>query len=248
MDVALDDGPVLRGRVSDPLQPAREGGCEGLLLEVSAAESPALARREGYTQDCWRRLLEAAGDASLAGLLLDMAEAASDLLDYRRALHRLAGPPSLPDSHYLPHPVRLDDGPPAIVFVAPAVGATGIPGVDSAKASFPGLGAHDLRGVFALPDGVYPPFDEALQTRYAGLCLLAGAHGIHVGDLLPAELEPTHPVAALLRRWREDPAELDAEREALRAGVPGLGNPGYERRFPASLDAALERSGLAPYF
>jgi hypothetical protein len=236
MDVTIDQA-TLSGRVASPDDPP--GPCEGLLISVRPDGVRGLVRREGYGPECWDRLHRAAGREGVAAFLLRLAEEADDdVLAYRRALHAVAGPSSFSASHYLPHPVRTGAGA-AVVFVAPDPGRTGIPGVDSAKAAYPKLTPRSSADLFDLDDAVYPGFDPARQTWYLELCLRAAAHGVFVGDLIPASLHDAHPVAALLARWRDDPAPLEAERSRLAAAVAN-----YGECFASTLAQALTRSGL----
>ncbi len=239
MDVVVTSA-TLQGRTARAEDSPQGDGFEGILLTVDVEASPALARREGYPPDCWRRLLAVAGARGLPALLLELArDADDDVVAYRRALHALAGPFTLSAVHYLPHPVETDAGP-AIVFVAPVVGTTGCE-LSSAKAAVPGLAPRGLHDLFTLDDTSYPGFDPALQARYVELCLLAACHGIYVGDLLPRDLPDEHPARVLLRRWAQDPEPLRQERAGFESLV---GAKAYASSCGDTLDTALARSGL----
>ena len=236
MDVVCE-GAILSGRALSPAD--SPAPCEGLLLGVRPSGVHGLVRREGYSPECWDRLDAAAGRQGAAAFLLRLAEEAEDdVLAYREALHAVTGRGSFAASHYLPHPFRTGEGP-AIVFVAPDSGQTGIPGVDSAKAAYPALTPRTAADVFDLDEATYPGFDSARQTWYFELCLRAAAHGVYVGDLIP---DPApEPIAALLSAWRADPAPFEAERARLSSAVGAA----YPDRFGATLAEALARSGLA---
>lgn len=201
-----------------------------MLLRVDARETLPLARREGYPEPAWRRLLDAAGARGLPALLLDLARGTGDdVLAYRRALREVAGPSDLDRYHYLPHPVATN-GEPALAFVAPACGETGDPACESAKDAAPALRPTLLDRLYRAP--AFAGFAPAAQEGYVEKCLLAQAHGIDTSDLLGDGLVGDDPTARLLARWRAEPALLEAEREALRALVPALRDPAaYARRF-----------------
>ncbi len=250
MDVALT-AAAARGRTCRPAAPspavAGELGFEGVLLSVEGEATALVARREGYPPDAWERLRLLAGEAGIEALLLRLAEeeAGGDALAYRRALRALAGKGErfADTCHYLPHPVVTDRGP-AVIFVAPGPDATGDER-PSCRAPYPALERTLLDRVFEHGPAAYARFDGERQRHYAEVCLLAAAHGVHVGDLLGGALAADHPLASLLAGWRADPSPLAAERSALRQ-IPALATgAAYAARFPASLDAALARSGLA---
>lgn len=241
MDLSIERATV-SGRVASPDEPP--GPCEGLLIGVRPSGVHGLVRREGYGPGCWDRLAAAAATSrvGVAAFLARLAEeAGDDVLAYREALHGVAGESSFSASHYLPHPFLVGEGPgegPAIVFVAPNPGETGIPGVDSAKAAYPKLTPRTAADVFELDDATYPGFDPVRQTWYLELCLRAAAHGVFVGDLVP---DPApEQIAGLLRGWRDDPAPLEAERTRLATAVESA----YPERFGASLAQALTRGGI----
>jgi hypothetical protein len=246
MDVALKGASVTGAVLSAADAPSSPGehACEGLLITVASDGQGDLVRREGFSPRCWGRIRAAAGPSGAAEFLLGLAEAAGDdVLGYREALQGVAGGSTFTASHYLPHPVRTATHA-AVIFVAPAVGVTGIPGIDSAKAAFPNLRPHSINDVFGIDQDTFPGFDAARQAWYAELCLRAAAHGIWIADLLPTGATAKHPVTQLLATWRDDPTPLHKERERL-AQIPALRDPSaFTERFGASLDAALARSGL----
>jgi hypothetical protein len=249
MDLEPGHGAILdaeRVHAHDP--PGRGQAFEGLLLVYAAAETPDVARREGYAPALWERLRERAGPAGLAAFLLDLAQqAGDDVVAYRRALRDAAGPNPLQAYHYLPHPVRTPEGP-AVIFVAPEPGQTGDPERDSAKAALRAYRPGRLDRVY---QGARAAFAEraheadAAQTRYVELCLLGAAHGIRVRDLVDSGPLRGCPTAALLDRWRQDPAPLTEERDALRALIPTWRDDAHHARVAgADLTTALRRSGL----
>ena len=120
-----------------------------MLLLLDASATLPLARREGYPEPGWRRLLDAAGARGLPALLLDLARGTGDdPLAYRRALREVAGPSDLEAYHYVPHPV-VTDAEPALCFVAPDRGETGDPACGAAKAATPQLRPLRLDRLYA---------------------------------------------------------------------------------------------------
>lgn len=233
---------VATGRATLATSEGEGFGC--LLLSVRVEATGALARREGYPRSCWARLVAAAGAAGPAAFLLELARGCGDdVLDYRRALWGVTGPTPLEACHYVPHPVETG-AEPAIVFVSPNAGETGDPTRPSAKAPYPSLRPVPLGDVLeAAP--LFPELDVDRQLRYVELCLLSAAHGVWLGDLLEG-LGADHPVRGMLKAWRRDPRPLRAERDALRR-VPALRSATeYARRFPATLEEAMQQSGIPP--
>jgi hypothetical protein len=204
-----------------------------LLLRFDASATLPLARREGYPEPAWRRLLDAAGPRGLPALLLDLARGTGDdVVAYRRALREVAGPSDLDAYHYLPHPV-LTDAEPALCFVAPERGETGDPTCGAAKAATPHLRPLRLDRLYAEAPRVMSAFSAEAQATYVDKCLRAAAHGLCVRDLLGDGLLEGDPTARMFAAWRADPSVLEAEREALRALVPGIRDrAAYARRFP----------------
>lgn len=212
-----------------PLDLARDapspGGCEALLVEVDPDFGGLVARREGFPPPCWAEL---ATRGPLPEVLAELAGAVDDdVLDYRASLLERSGF-SGERTHYVPHPVLVEGEPRAVVFVAPGRGETGradlpsaLETVDLAPARLAGLPASFARA--------YPRESPASQQYYVGLCLLAAAHGLFVGDLLDGE--PSGFVAELLDTWRD--------RDALRADRALL-----ELEAGCDFEAGLERSGL----
>lgn len=220
-----------------------EASCEGLMIAVAEEGQGGLVRREGYSPRCFERIRKAAGNAGVARFLEDLAASVGDaILPYREALHAVAGESTFKASHYLPHPVRTPTGP-AVIFVAPAVGATGIPGLDSAKAAYPNLTPRSAADLFTLDGASYPGFDPVRQTWYAGLCLRAAAHGIWIGDLLPKGAPTDHPIRGIVSAWMIDPSPLHEERARV-AEILDQSDADLATRFGRSLEAALRRSGL----
>lgn len=225
MDLMAPARATLRGRRDQPgvgdeaLGPGPVIGA--MLLHLQADGTTPLAKREGYPEPAWRRLLELAGARGLGHLLLDVARATGDdPLAYRRALRELAGPSDLDCYHYVPHPVDLGDEEPAVAFVAPARGASGDLGCDSAKAHYPGQRPLLLHELYRAGPQVLPGlFDPERQRVYVEKCYLGHAHGIDVTDLHGGPLHDDDPTARMLESWRRAPRLLHDEQEAFRSLV-----------------------------
>lgn len=233
---------LLTGRAGRPPAP-REGGCGALLLHVAPAGEGKLVRREGYPPKCWAALRAKAGRHPPAEFLAQLAESSGDTLAFRARLWELTGPPKSGIVHYLPHPVRLDDGRVALVFVAPEPGETGSPELPSCKEAHPGLRGVGLSEVFEHGRQVISDWSDALQTDYVELCLLGLAHGIYLADLFDRDLPPEHPAREMLAALREDPARLLAERKTLQKSLECL-RMTYRDRFAPDLETAWSWSGL----
>lgn len=233
---------LLSGRVGRPPEP-RAGGCGALLLHVAPEGEARLVRREGYPPACWSALRARAGAEDPGEFLARLAESSGDTLEFRARLWELTGPPKSGIVHYLPHPVRLDDGRVALVFVAPDAGQTGSSALPSCKEAHPGLRGVGLAEVYTHGREVISDWRDALQTDYVELCVLGLAHGIYLGDLFREGLSEDHPARALLAELRAKPERLLAERETLREALPDLAAT-YPERFAPDLETAWRWSGL----
>jgi hypothetical protein len=223
--------------------PERERGCGALLLHVGPEGEGRLVRREGYPPKCWAALRAKAGRQPPAEFLADLAESSEDVLAFRARLWALTGPPKSGIVHYLPHPVRLDDGRVALVFVAPDPGQTGSSELPSCKEAHPGLRGVGLSEVYEHGREVISDWSDALQTDYVELCLLGLAHGIYLADLFAEDLAPEHPALRLLAELRAKPERLLAERSTLQENLSGLRET-YAERFAPDLETAWAWSGL----
>ena len=200
-------------------------GCEAVLVEVDPGFGELVARREGFPPSCWARL---GTRGPLPEVLAELAGAVDDdVLDYRALLLERSGF-SGERTHYVPHPVLVEGEPRAVVFVAPGPGQTGRADLPSALETVD-LSPTRLAGLPASFARAYPRESPASQQHYVGLCLLAAAHGLFVGDLLDGE--PGGFVAELLVSWQD--------REALRADRALL-----ELEAGCDFEVALQRSGL----
>jgi len=236
------------GAVIDPAEGPRPrgAGCGAILLEVRHEGVDGLARREGFDPACWARLRQRAGARDPAEFLLELAgETGDDPLAYRARLWELVWPTSWSAAHYLPHPVALEDGRAALVFVAPEVDETGHPELPSCKAAFPELAPALLDRLYEVGHRGVRDWSADKQDHYVELCLLGLAHGIPLADLAGEALPPDHRTRTLLRTWRDDPSALRAERAALRSGLRALGSvEAYAARFAPDLETAWRWSGL----
>ena len=235
-------GPLLRGRTGHPPE-VRDAGCGALLLHVAPEGEARLVRREGYPPQCWAALRAQAGAQPPAEFLADLAESSEDTLAFRARLWELTGPPKSGIVHYLPHPVRLDEGRVALVFVAPDPGQTGSASLPSCKEAHPRLRGVGLGEVYEHGREVIPDWSDAKQTDYVELCLLGLAHGIYLADLFDQDLAPEHPAQVFLAELRADPTRLLAERKTLQESLRGLRET-YSARFAPDLETAWRWSGL----
>jgi len=220
-----------------PISPTTvpNGEVETLALTVSLEDFCRLVKREGYSPTAVHRLATAAQERgkSLANFLWQIHEEADhDRLVYRRQLWALTG---FTSPHYIPHPVPLADGSCAVIFLAPG---------------FEGTGADDVISV-RQETGIQEVMDtcEAWQRKpnedqltYFLSCLLGGAHGVNVRDLL----FPTHEDPSLIERLRERLMQsLVGEQDRFLAAT-SLSREQYQQAF-GDADAALQRSGLAEF-
>ncbi|MBL4845420.1 MAG: hypothetical protein JKY65_07840 [Planctomycetes bacterium] len=225
-----------------------EGGCGALLLHVEREGEAKLVGREGYSPRCWAALRGAAGSQEIGEYLIELAEGAGDdPLAFRAELWKRTGPPKSGVVHYLPHPVRLDDGRAALVFVAPDPGQTGDPELPSCKEAHPELRGVALDELYEVGPGSIPDWSSEKQTHYVELCLLGLAHGVYLGDLFAGlGLNADHPAIQLLTRLSIQREVLLAEQRALRSAIPTLSSTG-PGRLASDLDEGWELSGLSKW-
>jgi hypothetical protein len=176
-----------------------EIGALGLVFERRWAEQ--LALREEYDPAKFLELIAMADRAGMTvgDFLLDIARAADfDLLAYRVALARLLGYTS---PGYIFHPLPLDDGRVALVAIGSGFDGSGDPAVRSRR-SLSGIDrlmtleqALEFKGL---------EIDPAGQLGYFLECILGGAHGLFVADLVAGLNGSAAPLAQLLAGIFED--------------------------------------------
>ena len=192
-----------RLRASTAESPAARGVAQALAIDVAAEFFPSLAQREGYSPTAARKLLALALDSAvdLATYLAEIAEESNgDIADYRG---RLRDRLDYTSAHYIPHPIDID-GSLAIVFLAPGNEGSGSDGVVPVRVRTGVCELMTTREVW-----LRQPNDD--QLDYIAMCLLAGAHGICVDDLL-GDL-PTDLVDELRRyeaRFSQEAASLQS--------------------------------------
>lgn len=226
--------PPLEGWVVESVSPPN-GAVETLALTIPAHDFCRLAQREGYSPETTRQLLDMARaqELDLAAFLWQLqAQGDHDLVQYRRRLFALTGYTS---AHYIPHPVRLEDAEYGVIFLAPGCEGTGADEVLSIRQQ-----TNVERLMNANQAWQHKPNED--QLSYFLSCLLGGAHGICVRDLLPALTTDPTLAAALASRLRE----ALAEEEQRLLTVLGLTTESYRQAFGES-EAALVRSGLRDF-
>jgi hypothetical protein len=168
------------------LEPSQgEIGALGLVFEHRWAKQ--LALREEYDPAKFLELIAIADQAGMPlgeFLLRIAAEVDHDLVAYRTALAKLLGYTS---PGYIFHPLPLEDGRVAIVAIGSGFHGSGDPAVQSRRA------AAGIDRLMSLEEAL--KFDRleieaAGQIGYFLECILGGAHGLFVGDLI-AELNGT---------------------------------------------------------
>ncbi len=227
--------PPLEGHMMSPTSVVGTP-VEAMGLTVSLEELARLVKREGYQPDALRKVVQEAHaqGLGLAEFLWNLDTAGShDLVAYRRQLLALTDYTS---PHYIPHPVRLVDVGFALVFLAPGYEGTGSDDVVSVRqrtgmrALLPTATAWQER-----------PNDR--QLSYFLSCLLGGAHGISVHDLL-ASIPNDPELATMLRQRLREMLPDECERFL---STTRLSQADYQQAFGASPEAALRRSGLQAF-
>jgi hypothetical protein len=199
MDLEPVDGHApIAGRIS--LEPsAGQIGALGLVFERRWAEQ--LALREEYDPGRFLELIAMADRAGmpLGEFLLEIAAAVDyDLLAYRTALNRLLGYTS---HGYIFHPLPLDDGRVAIVAIGSGFNGSGDPAVESRRAA---AGIDRLMSLEEALKFTRLEIEPAGQLGYFLECILGGAHGLFVGDLLAELNGATVALAQLLAQVFDD--------------------------------------------
>jgi hypothetical protein len=216
--LAMDLEPVdphapVAARVS--LEPAvGEIGALGLVFERRWAER--LAMREEYDPGKFLELIAIADQAGITvgEFLLRIAAGVDfDLLAYRTALARLLGYTS---PGYIFHPLPLDDGRVAIVAIGSGFHGSGDPAVRSRRAA---CGIDRLMSLEEALRFDRLEIDPVGQLGYFLECILGGAHGLFVGDLIAGLNGSTQSLAQLLGQVFGDEHQHFLEATALTAAL-----------------------------
>lgn len=169
--------PIQARAVREPAD--GEIGALGLVFERRWAQR--LALREEYEPVKFLELIAMADRAGmdLGNFLLQIAQRVDfDLLAYRTALAKLVGYTS---PGYIFHPLPLDDGRVAIVAIGSGFNGSGDPAVRSRRAM---CGIERLMTLEEALRTDRIEIDPAGQLGYFLECILGGAHGLFVGDLI----------------------------------------------------------------
>jgi hypothetical protein len=233
MDLELVRSP-LRGDLVAPAT-APNGEVEALALTLPLDDACRLARREGYDPAAMQQLarMARARGGTLAGFLWELyAEAGYEVVRYRRQLFAFTG---FTSAHYIPHPVRLGDGEDALIFLAPGFEGTGSDEVVSVRQQ------TGIRTLMRAGE-VWRRKPTADQLAYFVVCLLGGAHGICVRDLIPLSCEDPQLCAELGVQVTNG---LMQEVDHFLAAT-GLSLPQYRRAFGEPEEATV-RGGLGDF-
>lgn len=188
----IDTHAPIAARVG--LQPASgEIGALGLVFERRWAER--LAMREEYDAQRFLKLIAMADEAGMevGEFLLRIAAGVDfDLLAYRTALARMMGYTS---AGYIFHPLPLDDGRVALVAIGSGFAGSGDPAVRSRRAA---AGIDRLMTLEQALRFDRLEIDPAGQLGYFLECILGGAHGLFVADLIADLNGATEPLARLM--------------------------------------------------
>jgi hypothetical protein len=163
---------------------------EGIAYVLPPNEFARLCDREGYSGG--QRLRQEAstrGQDVAAFLWSILADAAFDVGQFRQRLFKLVGYTS---PHYVPHPVRLDGGRFAVTFLAPGREGSGSDRVVPVRMR---TGTEALMTIAE----AWERKPNRTQLTYVAACLLGGAHGVSVRDIL----EPLAEDGGLAARVRD---------------------------------------------
>ena len=233
-DVAIQQFPLV-GRVVSPLHSihqAADRSIETFALTVSLDDSYRLIKREGYKPEAAQKLADIAQARGygLADFLWELyAEGEHDVVTYRRRLFELTDYTS---SHYIPHPVPIDEYGIALIFLAPGAEGTGSDAVISIRQQ---TGMHIVMS--AGQTWQHKPNEE--QLTYFLSCLLGGVHGVKIHDLLPHTGDDPQLILALTDRLQQG---IDTEREQFLETI-GFAAERYRQVF-GEPEQLLRRSGL----
>lgn len=229
-DIEVQQFPLAGWRISPSMAP--NGEVETLALTVSLDDFSRLVKREGYNPEAMQRLAEFARkeNRSLANFLWEIhASVEHDPVRYRRQLFVLTG---FTSPHYIPHPVRLAEAAYALIFLAPGSEGTGSDTVISVRQQ------TEIQEVMSTSETWRrKPNDD--QLSYFLSCLLGGAHGVNVRDLLVSVSDDPHLTTLLRNRLR-----LELQEEVAHfLTVTSLSLESYEKEF-GMRERCLTRSGL----
>jgi len=229
-DIETPQFPIEGERVSLAAPPNSE--IETLALTVSLDDFSRLVKREGYSPAAIQQLAELAGKEkrSLASFLWRIqADVGHDPVLYRCQLFALTG---FTSPHYIPHPVRLSEGYYALIFLAPGFEGTGSDNVVSVRQQTAIQGVMSTRETWRRK-----PNDD--QLSYFLSCLLGGAHGVNVRDLLISVSDDQSLITRLRSHLRK---ELEEEVSCF-LNATSLSAEIYEKEF-GTRERRLTRSGL----
>ena len=232
-DVESPQWPLTGRLVAPTVMP--NGEVETLALTVSLEDFSCLVKREGYSPIAMQQLATMAQEQgkSLADFLWSIHEEAEhNRVAYRRRLWVLTG---FTSPHYIPHPVRFDDGRCALIFLAPGCEGTGADEIIAVRQE------TGIQVVMNTSETWRRKPNED-QLTYFLSCMLGGVHGINVRDFLT----PVREERALAERlWDQLHQRLAVEQEQFLA-VTSLSREHYRRAF-GDTDVALNRSGLTEF-
>jgi hypothetical protein len=222
---------TIEGGVLDNVEPPTDS-VEGVALLLPPTGLARVCEREGYSSGALHRLRDeaAARRLDLAAFLWSLLDAALfDVPSFRQRLFKLVGYTS---AHYLPHPVRLDDGRFAVTFIAPGREGSGAPHVVPVR-------VRDGTETLMTAAEAWRQKPNRAQLSYIVACLLGGAHGVAVGDII-GSLNEDPVLAARTRELAvaEQPQELTRFLETT-----GLDHASYWAAFGPP-NQSTRRSGL----
>ena len=232
LEAADPNAPIVASAPAD----GRAGiGALGLVFDREWA--PKIARREEYDPGKFLELIDLADRAGkpLGEFLLDIAERTRfNALAYRSALREILGYTS---HGYIFHPAPFRDGRVAIAAIGSGYEGSGDPAIRSKRNEYGMdrlLALHEAIKVATLD------LDREGQIGYFIECVLGGAHGLGIADLI-AELEwssdlgadVAERIAATLPLERElflratslDEAEYRRAFGDIRTPLPGIASP-----------------------
>lgn len=208
---------------------------EGIGLLVQANDFARICDREGYSGGAVQRFRQeaAAKGQDLAAFLWSILEDAGfDIRTFRERLFKLVGYTS---PHYLPHPVRLDGSRCALTFLAPGREGSGSERVVPVRVR---TGNESLMTATA----AWHHKSNSTQLAYTVACLLGGAHGICVQDLLMPLVEDRD----LCERIRKTISAEQRQELSRFLEVTGIEHRAYWNAFGPPTQS-VRRSGLEEF-